>query len=344
VALAVSPLFGEKWWIVAVPALVTPFLLLTVYQEGLCRGIGHVRAVNLIRIGNAVMPLLFITPPLLAGASPRTAIEIWALAYVVMPLLTYLWLRRFLGPPRLPSDRAFYRRVVTYGVKISGLNAMDTAHWRIGLLALAVVASDAAVGVYSIALAGLGVLFIATQALDLSTFRRIGSDLPEASAALTARTVRHATLITLIGGVILVPVTFLAIPWTVGKGYDDVPILLVMLIPCAICESATNPVYTYFQVQATKPGTLLKVAGSAFLTNVGLTVALAPRWGIWGVAAAASLAGMVQIGVAQRVFRTEANVRFRDMLPGRPEVGDYLALATRMRGRLSRGASSGGGE
>jgi hypothetical protein len=53
---------------------------------------------------------------------------------------------------------------VSYGTKISGLNAVTMLNDRVGLLALAVFASDAAVGIYSIALAG-------TQALPWSPRR-----------------------------------------------------------------------------------------------------------------------------------------------------------------------------
>ena len=84
VALAVAPLLGDRWWVVAIPAVATPFMLLQKYEEGLYQGLGHVRAVNLIRVANAVLPLVFIAPPLLAGASPRTAIAIWILSFVAL--------------------------------------------------------------------------------------------------------------------------------------------------------------------------------------------------------------------------------------------------------------------
>jgi O-antigen/teichoic acid export membrane protein len=338
VALAVSPALGSRWWIVAAPAAVTPFLLLMSYQEGLFTGMGHVRAVNLLRIGKAITPLLFITPPLLAGVAAPTAIEIWTLSFVAIPLVTYFPLRAVVGRPRLPRDRGYYRRVVTYGVRISGLNAVDAANDRAGLVVLAAFAGTAAVGVYSIAIAGVQVLFTATQALALSTFRRIGTGSREASAALTARTVRHALLLTAVGGLLLVPAAWIAIPLTVGKGYEDVPALLLLLVPNAILVAGLYPVYTYFQVQVTKPATLAKVAGSALLANVALTVALAPRWGVWGVAVAASLAATVQSSVAMRALNREADVRIRDVVPGRAEVADYVWLAGRIRRRLRRTA------
>jgi O-antigen/teichoic acid export membrane protein len=343
VALGFSVTLGDRWWIVAAPAGVTPFLLLMSYQEGLFMGMGHVRAVNLLRIARAVLPLLFIAPALLAGAPARTAIEIWLLSFIVIALATSVPLRAYVGRPRLPRDRAYYRRVVTYGGKISGLNAVDAANDRVGLLALAVFRGDAAVGVFSIAIAGLQVLLTATQALALSTFRRIGTESPAASAALTARTVRHAILLTSAGILVLVPASFVAVPLALGKGYEDVPVLLLVLVADAIYLAALYPLYTYFQVQATKPATLLKVGGSALLANVALTAALAPHWGIWGVAVAATLAGTLQFTVALRSFGAEAGVSLRDVVPGRPELADYVWLAATLRRRSTRTATGDAG-
>lgn len=326
VALAGAPLLGDRWWVVAFPAAVTPFMLMLKYEEGLYTGLGHVQAVNLIRVARAVAPLAFIAPPLLAGASPRTAIGIWTLSFVALPVLIFVPLRSLLGTPRLPRDRRLYRRVITYGGKISGLNAVDAVNDRVGLLALAVFATDAAVGIFSIATAAIQALLIAPQALALSAFRRIGVSSPEPSAALTVRAVRHSILFTLGGSLLVLPLVFVGVPWTVGEEYGDVPLLFALLVPNAVFLAALTSLYTFFQVQAMKPGTLLWVGGSALAANVGLSIALAPLWGTWGVAIAASCAGAIGGSVALRAFRRESGTRLRELIPGRGELEDYVAL------------------
>ena len=327
VALLVAPLLGDRWWVVALPAVVTPFMLLTKYEEGFYQGLGHVTAVNRVRVARAVFPLVFIAPPLLAGASPRTAIAIWTVSFIVLPTLVFVPLRALVGRSRLPADRGFYRRVITYGGKISVLNAVDTLNDRIGLLALAVFASEAAVGIYSVAIAAAEVLMIAPQALTLSAFRRIGMSSPEPSAALTLRAVRHSILFTAAGGPLLIPIVWLGVPLTVGDAYADVPWLFALLLPYAVCRAALTPLYTYFQIQARSPETLLKVGASALVSNVVLTVALAPVWGTWGVAIATSLAGLVGGVVAFRAFRAGTGASYRELVPGRAEVSDDLGLA-----------------
>jgi O-antigen/teichoic acid export membrane protein len=336
VAIAVSPLFGDRWWLVALPAAVTPFMLLSRYQEGLYTSIGHVRAVNLIRIARAALPLLFITPPLLAGASARTAIAIWVLWWVALPVILFFPARSVFGRPRLPRERGFYRRVVTYGTKISGLNTVTMLNDRVGLLALAAFASDADVGIYSIALAGTQALLLVTEALTLSAFQRIGSSSRRESAALTARAIRHGTLLAAAGGILLVPITLIAVPLTLGPEYADVPMLLALLIPTAIASAAFLPLYAFFEVQITTPAMRLKVAGSALLASVIMCTALAPVWGRWGVAVGTSIAYLLAAAVAYWCFKAESGTGLRELRPGRAELRDYLALAQTYRARWSR--------
>jgi len=338
VAFAVAPLLGDRWWVIAVPAAVTPFVLLARYFEGLYTSIGHIRAVNLIGVGRSVLPLLFITPPLLAGASPPVAIAIWTLTFVALAAITWLPLRALVGGPRLPRERGLYRRVVAYGLKIAGLSVVSVLNERVALIALAAFATEAAVGVYSIAISATEVVILATQALALSAFRRIGSDPLEESATLTVRTVRHSFVLTGAGFVLLIPVAAVALPWALGAGYEDVPLLLVMLIPRVITSAALSPLYNFFSVQVARPALLLRATVPALVANVALTVALTPMWGIWGAATAASVASLLATSVAIQCFTSESGTRWRDLRPGRQEVADYIAFGASFTRRWRRGS------
>ncbi len=336
VALAIAPLLGDRWWVVALPAAVTPFVLLSRYQEGLFTSLGHVRAVNLIRVGRSVLPLLFIAPPLLAGASPSQAIAIWTLAFVTLPALVFFPLRALVGAPRAPRDRGVYRRVLSYGTRIALFDVVPVLNDRVALLALALFATDAAVGVFSIAIAATEVVLLATQALVLSTFRRIGSDSREASAVLTARTIRHSVLLAATGSLLLVPAVYVAIPPVLGPGYEQVPRLLLILLPSMVYMAAVSPLYTFFSVQAEKPTRMLRVTSVALTVNVALALALAPGWGVTGVAVAASLAGSLGLVVAFRTFIAESGTRLRDLRPGRRELHDYARIAASLAARAQR--------
>jgi O-antigen/teichoic acid export membrane protein len=335
VALAISPLFGDKWWVFALPSLITPFVLLRAYQEGIWQALGHVRAVNVLRLGRASLPFLFILPPLLADAPIRTTILVWELAFVVLAITAWFRLRVFVGSPRFPRERTIYRRVTKYGLTISGFRIVEVLNERNGLLLLAIFASDATVGVYSIAVAATEVLLLATEALALSTFNRISFGSREASAALSVRTMRHCVLLAAAASVVVVPASYVALPWVLGPGYGEVPVLLMLLTPNVLCLAAVRPLYSFFQVQAEKPVSMFRVVAAALVVNTVLNVTLVPIWGAKGAAVAASVSGIVAVIVAFRAFAAESGTRLADLRPQRSDLTAYVDLAGSL---LRRGA------
>jgi O-antigen/teichoic acid export membrane protein len=338
VAIAISPLLGDKWWVLAFPALITPFVLLRGYQEGMWQALGHVRAVNLLRLGRASLPFLFILPPLLADASIRVTILIWEAAFVVLSVTAWFRLRAFIGSVQFPRDRAIYKRVTRYGLTISGFRIVEVLNERNGLIALAIFTSDAVVGVFSIAVAATEVLVLATDALALSTFKRISFESREHSAALSVRTMRHCVILAAAASVIVIPTVYLAIPFVLGDGYEDVPLLLVLLTPNVLCLAAVRPLYSFFQVQTQKPAKMYWVVGAALVTNTALNIALVPLWDAQGAAFAASISGVVGVTVAFRAFSAEAKVRLADLRPGRDDLMAYVDLAKSLLARVRRTA------
>jgi O-antigen/teichoic acid export membrane protein len=335
VALGISQFLGDRWWVLAFPSLITPFVLLRAYQEGIWQTMGHVRAVNVLRLGRATLPFLFILPPLLSDASARTAIISWEVAFVVLAVTAWFRLRRFIGGPRFPRDRAVYRRVTKYGLTISGFRIVEVLNERNGLLLLAAFASDAVVGVYSIAIAATQVLLLATEALALSTFNRISFDTREASAALSMRTMRHCVLLAAAATLVVIPPSYVVLPWILGPGYGQVPLLLILLTPNVLCLAAVKPLYSFFQVQSERPVSMYRVVAAALIVNTVLNVALVPVWGAPAAAVAASLSGAVAVTVAFRAFAAAAHVRVADMCPRRSDFTAYIDLAGSL---LRRGA------
>jgi O-antigen/teichoic acid export membrane protein len=211
----------------------------------------------------------------LADASVRTTIIVWELAFVLLAITAWFRLRAFVGSPQFPRDRGIYRRVTKYGLTISGFRIVEVLNERSGLIALGIFATDATVGVFSIAVAATEVLLLATEALALSTFKRITSGTREESAALTIRTMRHAVLLSGAASVVVIPAVYVALPWVLGPGYGDVPLLLLLLTPNVLCLAAVRPLYGFFQVQAEKPSSLYRVVAAALAINTVLNVAIA---------------------------------------------------------------------
>jgi O-antigen/teichoic acid export membrane protein len=336
VAIACSPLAGDRWWLIALPAAVTPFMLLSRYQEGLFTAVGHVRAVNVMTIARAVLPLLFIGVPLLAGASERTAIACWVLWWVALAAVMYLPAGTTFGRPRRPRERRYYHRVLVYGGKMSGIQAVAALHDRVGLLVLALFAGDAAVGVLSVALAGRELVLLAAQSLALSSFHDIGVAEHTDSSGLTMRAMRHVVLLATVGSGVVVLATLVLLARVVGPGFEDVPRLIALLAPSTVALGCLYQIFQFFEVRVAKAAVTLAIAASALAANAILSTALAPLWGAEGVALGTSIAYLVAGAVAFRSFRRETGVSPRDLVPGTHEVRDYVALVRPYARRLRR--------
>jgi O-antigen/teichoic acid export membrane protein len=314
-ACAVAPLLGDRWWVVVFPAATAPLILFARYGEGLYQSIGHVRAVNVIILARVVLPLLLVTPPLLAGAGVRTSIEIWTLWLVVLPILMYFPLRRIVGGQRLPTEHGLYRRLVLTGVKLSVANTALVMSPRIALIALAAFSGEAAVGIYSVAVAVGDVLYLTTNSLASSTFQGIaGRDL-RASTELAARSIRHALVLALGSGVVLVPAVAVTLPWVVGEGYEDVPAVLAILVPGILGLSSFWVLHTFFAVQLGRPAIVTRIALVTLAVNTILCVGLVPPLGLWGAAMATTVANVLAASLSFRKFRAISGVRMRALRP-----------------------------
>jgi O-antigen/teichoic acid export membrane protein len=338
-AFAVAATLGDRWWVVAYPAATAPLILFARYGEGLYQAIGHVRAVNVITVGRVLLPLAFVTPPLLAGASDQTSIAIWTLWLVALPVLMYPPLRRTVGGRRLPGERGLYRRLVVTGGKLSVANTALMMSPRIALIALAVFSGDAAVGVYSLAVAAGDVLYLTTNSLVSATFRGIAGRERAASIELAVRAIRHTLVLALGVAALLVPAVFLLLPTLVGEGFDDVPPVLAILVPGVLGLSSFWVLHTFFTVQLGRPAIVTRIAVVTLAANAVLCLALVPPFGLWGAAVATTIANLACAALSFWRFREEAGVRLPTLLPGRRELRDYAELARTVRRRLAHARS-----
>jgi O-antigen/teichoic acid export membrane protein len=338
VAFAIAPFLGDRWWVVVFPAATTPFLLLGRYGDGLFQTLGRIHAVGLITLARVVIPLVFITVPLLAGASDRTAIGIWAVSMIVVTAFIYFPLRRVTGGQEVPRDRALYARLVRFGTKLSPATAGQVGASRAGLVVLAAMVSATAVGVYSVAVAVGEVLYLTSQALGVSAFRRIGTDSRESSIRLSARSMRHAVLLAVVGGVVMVPASLLLLPAIVGAGYEDVPLLLALLVPGIIAQAGSLTLTTFFTVQVGQPWIVTRATLWMAALSIVVSVPAIAALGIWGAAIGASVGNIVGAVLIVHAFHRESGLPLGTLRPGVGELTDYRQL-TRMLLRRVRPAS-----
>jgi O-antigen/teichoic acid export membrane protein len=327
VAIILSVILVDQWWVVAIPALATPFILMARYAEGLHLSLGGIRAVNLITIGRIGLPLVGVTSAIALSAGDAAIVAAWTLGLVALGIAVIPGAMRSAGGVSVPRGRALYRRVILRGVVLAVPGSSLALSTRLALVVLAAMATAATVGVYSVAIAATEVLFIATNALVAATFERVRETQATESASLTARTVRHTVLLTIACGALLVPAVIVMLPTLVGPGYGAVPVLCALLIPGIAGLALFGPVQTFLAVRHDTPRATVTIAASGLAANVVLAPLLVWGMGVIGAALAATASNLLVATLAAHRFSAVSGLRMGSLIPGRSDAREYLHLA-----------------
>jgi O-antigen/teichoic acid export membrane protein len=332
-AVGVSLAFGDRWWVVAVPAAVTPVLLFLTYAQGMYQAMGRVVAANATLVSRVASPLVFVSTGIALGAGIRVVVVLWAVSMVVLALPVFLHLRAVAGPLSRPSPHIrTYARRLALGVRLLPGNTALLLNVRIALLVLAALSTTATVGVYSVAVAGAELLRLASRAVYSGTFAAIGGRDEGAAAALAAKAVRHSVLLATVSSLLLVPPSFAVVPVLFGDGFEEVPMLLALLVPAVIAFAAFPALSAFFGVQVVKPEVVSGAAVTMLAVSVLAMLAAVPVFGAAGAAVATSIGAILGVGYLVSCFIRTTGRRFSDLVPGAADLRDYASLA----GRVSR--------
>jgi O-antigen/teichoic acid export membrane protein len=343
--VAVSPLFGDRWWVVALPAVITPALLWLTYVQGLYQALGHVVAFHAVIVGRVLAPLVFLSAAIALGARIEVAMVAWAASFVALAPVFAAHLISLSGPPARPaaSLRPFLRRV-GLGIRFVPTNTVLLLNTQVALLFLAALSTTAMVGVYSVAVAGAELLKVGARAVYTSVLPGIGRRGREESADLTAKAARHSILLGAAGSALVVPASVVLLPPLIGPGYGEVPLLLLLLVPSVVAYGAFLALTAFFSAQVVRPE-LMTVASAVMLgtTLVGMAV-LVPVLGAAGAAVATSVGSCAGAAHLARSFARLGGRAPSSLVPGRAEVRDYEALARTLHGRIGRRRASAAAE
>jgi O-antigen/teichoic acid export membrane protein len=330
--LAVSPLVRDLWWVVALPAAVTPALLWLTYAQGLYQALGHVAAFHAVVVGRVVSPLVFLSAALAFGGGVRAVLVAWAVSFVALVALVALHLLRLAGgPARVHRDLRRYRRLVGLGLRFVPSNTMLLLNTQVAVGVLAVFATTAVVGVYSVAVAGAELLKHGARAVYTGVLPSVGERDRAASAALTARAVRHSVLLAAVGSAVVVPASAVVLPHLVGGGFERVPWLLALLVPGVVAYAAFLALTAFFGVRVEDPELLTVASVLTLGSSLCCMLVLIPVLGASGAAVATSVGAVLGVAYLVRRFARVAGVPPRALVPGRAELADYAGLARAAR-------------
>lgn len=336
-ALAISPAFGGHWWVVALPAAVTPVLLWLTYVQGLYQALGHVVAFHAVLVGRVVAPLAFLAVAISLGAEARAALVAWAASFLALVPPVAAHLLRLSGRPTRPQAgiRPYLRRIAL-GARFVPTNTVLMLGVQVGLLFLASLATTATVGVYSVAVAGVELLKTGARAVYSSVLSGVGRRDAHAAAQLTARAARHSVVLAVVGSALAVPASALVVPPLLGPAFADVPVLLALLAPSVVGYGVFLAITAFFSVQAVRPEVMTGASAVLLLATIGGMAGLVAPLGAAGAALATSIGACVGAAVLARSFVRASACSPAALLPGRRELEDYASLVRALHARLGR--------
>ncbi len=336
-------LFGHVPWVAAAAMASLPATAVSSIAAGYAIGVRRVRGTTSITVATTLSNLALVAIGFFIFAkTPWVAIAAWigALNLTALVAWTVVFAHSRRLPPGKPVKATKYLR---FAAKAGGTNLVTLLNYRGDLYVVALLASVASLGLYSVAVSASETLLIATQSAAITISPHVGAMERHAAAALTARCVRNNMLLS---GV-LCGVLFAIAPYLVGFLYGGrfeplVPALRVLLIG-VVALSLGSPISSYFTLKLGKPEVPFGLAAISAAVCIALAIVLVPMLGITGAAIASTVAyiGGQSVGIA--VFARKASVSLRAVLiPTLDDAAFYVRAVRRVlddgRRVLFRGA------
>jgi O-antigen/teichoic acid export membrane protein len=259
---------------------------------------------------------------------PR-ALAAWLFAQGAPTVL--LWLACFREAGFARPDRRLLRIAVRFGLRAWAGGLAYVLNARVDQIVLGLLAGNATLGVYAVAVNGSELLFYVPSAVGSALLPAIALSAPDALAERTLRVFRAVALITLVGAGAAALLGPLLIPLVFGAPYRASVVPFLLLLPSAI-GFAGNAVFSSALLAASAPGLSSLGPLVSLPTGIVLDLLLIPPLGASGAALAASAALLCGGTTAACAFGLRRGLAPASLIPRR---ADFLTLSGQVRNRLS---------
>lgn len=293
-------------------------------------GCGRLRRLALITAtASWVYPILLGVVWLSAGLTVTRAALAWVAAEVLRALLLLRQSARgvALVRPRLSVLVDSMR----FGIRVWVGSFARFLNFRIDQILMGLMASEAALGIYAVAVNASEVLLYLPAATATALLPVAARAEPGQRVQQTLRAFRSAALVT-IGAVVVAAILGpLLLPVVFGSAFRGSVEPFLWLLPGALGFAATA-VFSNALVASTSPGLSSLGPLVSLVVGVALDLVLIPRFGATGAAAAASMAFLAGGSVAVVAYARRSPFAWRALLlPRRGDLEVLRALARPLR-------------
>jgi O-antigen/teichoic acid export membrane protein len=280
-----------------------------------------------------VYALALVTVWIGPGLSVVNAGLIWGATMMVSAIGLLLASARGVGLGR-PSQ-PLIRESVTFGLRAWVGTLAGLMNARVDQVLMGFLATEAALGIYSIAVNGSEVLLYLPHAAAAALLPAVSRSAPELRGEQTLRVFRQLLVITtacLAIALVLGPPLF---PIVFGEAFQDSVSAFFWLLP-GVVGYATIIVFSNALVATSRPGLSSVTFLVALVVGIALDFALIPRFGADGAAAAATIAYLCGGATALVAFRARIEFAWTALVPDRRDVQAIIirvqsALGMRVR-------------
>ena len=277
----------------------------------------------------------------LGHRSAEAALAAWAVAQYLglLPFLSWArpwvrWARAHGGTPEL------MRGLIRFSLVTGAGGAVALITNRVDLLLVVALDSEAAAGIYSVAISVTEALLLFSAAIAVATYARVGGVGREEAGHLTATGIRHTMMVVVAGAAGAALFAPVAVELLFGARYSEAATPLRIMCLGAVMSAPGPLLHNYFTVQLGRPAIGVWLASGACLVNVTAAVLLIPPFGTTGAACATVLTSGVGTAAAVLLFLRLSGVPGSELWRvRRADIVSYLDLARSvLRGRVFRPA------
>ncbi len=301
VAGSMTDALGFDVAVIAAAALVPNVIWQTV--SGVLLGVARIRLWNYIQAASPVLTLLGMLVLVVAlDGGVRGAVLAWTLAHAVTAAFALAGTRDVWLPLRVPPvfDRDG-RLIVRLALVMGAVQVVNLISYRVELFVLELYEGIADVGIYSIAMQAAEAMWLIPAAVATAVTAPAVHETEERAAALIARAAARGLLYTAAVALVVGIAAPFLIPLLFGEDFAAAAQPLALLLPGIVVYAPVTILVVYLSVRRGRPRLSLTVSVVAMILTMSAALALIPRYGASGAAAASTL-GYVAGGAAAWIF------------------------------------------
>ena len=260
------------------------------------------------------------------GLTPTRAASAWVASQALSVFVLLGACERGIGI-RAPSV-ALLRESIGFCVRAWGGGMSHFLNARTDQILTALIASEATLGIYAVAVNASEVLFYLPTAVAAALLPVVAREAGSHVAERTLRVFRAVVLVTAVATALAAVVGPMLIPLVFGQAYRQSVGPFLWLLPSAL-GFAASVTFSTALVASDAPGLSSLGPAVSLISGIALDLVLIPSYGASGAAAAASAALLAGGATAATAYRTRAGFGWGALVPRAQDVRALHLLARR---------------